>query len=328
MAPDHPGRGPRVVHRLLRPRVFISTVIGISIIGGLLAFADLGRLASVLTRLRPIYLVGAVVLILGYNGVQSVQWLFLLDHLGIVPPRRDALLAFAGGNLTKYLPGGSYFQNYLLNETSGVDPAVSSVATTLMVLLEPAVALVFLLVIGIDGWVWLRWLLGIGLPLALLFTAGLYAFIESPVLPRWVTGRRLYAALADQVIRFRDGLERIAQPRILATTTGLTAALVLLEGLALYMVARSLRIDGLSVTAALAAYYFSIGVALIIPIFTNLGTLEAGGVAALITLGVNREGAVAVMVLDRALIIALAFVLAVIFGLAFRDVVRRAVRAA
>ena len=328
MVPDHRGRGPRVVHGLLRPRVFISTVIGIAIIGGLLAFADLGKLANVLTGLRPIYLVGAVVLIVGYNGVQSVQWLYLLDHLGIVAPRRDALLAFAGGNLTKYLPGGSYFQNYLLYETSGVDPALSSVATTLMVLLEPAVALGFLLVIGIDGWVWLRWLLGMGLPLALLFTAGLYAFIESPVLPRWVTGRRLYAALADQVIRFRDGLERIARPRILATTTGLTAALVLFEGLALYMVARSLRIDGLSVAAAVAAYYFSIGVALIIPIFTNLGTLEAGGVAALITLGVNREGAVAVMVLDRALIIAVAIVLAMIFGLAFRDLVTRALRAA
>jgi uncharacterized membrane protein YbhN (UPF0104 family) len=328
VVPDHRGRGSRVVHRLLRPRIFISTVISIAIIGGLLAFADLGKLASVLTGLRPIYLVGALVFILGYTAVQSVQWLYLLDHLGIVAPRRDALFAFAGGNLTKYLPGGSYFQNYLLYETTGVDPALSSVATTLIVLLEPAVALVFLLVIGIDGWVWLRWLLGIGLPLALLFTAGLYAFIESPVLPPWVTGRRLYAALTDEVIRFRNGLERIARPRILATTTGLTAALVLLEGLALYMVARSLRIEGLSVAAALAAYYFSIGVALIIPIFTNLGTLEAGGVAALITLGVNREGAVAVMVLDRALIIALAFVLAVVFGLAFRDLVRRAVRAA
>lgn len=198
MVPDYRGWGPRVVHRLLRPRVFISTVIGIAIIGGLLGFADLGKLANVLTGLRPIYLVGAVVFILGYNGVQSVQWLYLLEHLGIVAPRRDALLAFAGGNLTKYLPGGSYFQNYLLNETSGVDPALSSVATTLMVLLAPAVALVFLLVIGIDGWVWLRWLLGIGLPLALLFTAGLYAFIASPVLPRWVTGRRIYAALADR----------------------------------------------------------------------------------------------------------------------------------
>lgn len=159
------------------------------------------------------------------------------------------------------------------------------------------------------------------LDVALNITPEFRAFTErSPI--------RLYAALADQVIRFRDGLERIARPRILATTTGLTAALVLLEGLALYMVARSLRIDGLSVTGALAAYYFSIGVALMIPIFTNLGTLEAGGVAALITLGVNREGAVAVMVLDRALIIAVAFVLAVIFGLAFRDLVRRAVRAA
>jgi uncharacterized membrane protein YbhN (UPF0104 family) len=107
----------------------------------------------------------------------------------------------------------------------------------------------------------------------------------------------------------------------------LSAVLVLLEGLALYMVARALRIDGLPITASLAAYYFSIGVALLVPIFTNLGTLEAGGVAALITLGVSREGAVAIMVLDRAIIIALAIVLAVIAGLAFRELLGRVVRA-
>jgi uncharacterized membrane protein YbhN (UPF0104 family) len=278
--------------------------------------------------LRPIYLGAAAVLILGYTGLQLVQWLYLLDRLGIVAARRDAIFAFAGGNLTKYLPGGSYFQNYLLYETSRVDPALSFVATTLMVLLEPAVALIFLLIIGIDGWVWLRWLLGIGLPLALLFAAGLYMFIESPVLPRWLTDRRLYTKIADQVVRFRDGLARIARLRTLATMAAMSIALVLLEGLALYMVARALRIDGLSVTGALAAYYFSIGVALIVPIFTNLGTLEAGGVAALIALGVSREGAVGVMVLDRALIIALAIVLAVIFALAFRDLLGRAVRAA
>jgi predicted lysophospholipase L1 biosynthesis ABC-type transport system permease subunit len=69
-------------------------------------------------------------------------------------------------------------------------------------------------------------------------------------------------------------------------------------------------------------------VALIIPIFTNLGTLEAGGVAALITLGVSREGAVATFVLDRALIIAIAIVLALIIGLSSRDLLGRALRAA
>ncbi len=324
---DRRSGGARIIGRLLRPRVFISTVISLAIVAGLLAFADLAKLASLVSGLRPIYLTAAAVLILGYNGLQSVQWLYLLHHLGIVAPRREAILAFTGGNLTKYLPGGSYFQNYLLYEMSRVDPALSFVATTLMVLLEPAVALAFLLVIGIDGWVWLRWLLGIGLPLALLFAAAVYLFIESPMLPRWLTGHRLYAAVADQVIRFGDGLGRIARPRTLATTLALSTVLVLLEALALYMVAHSLRIDSLSLTAALAAYYFSIGVALVIPIFTNLGTLEAGGVAALIALGVSREGAVAAMALDRVLIIALAIVLAVTIGLAFRDLLGRALRA-
>jgi uncharacterized membrane protein YbhN (UPF0104 family) len=325
---ETPRRGRHLLSGLLRPRVLISTVVSIAIIAALLAFADLGKLASLISGLRPAALAGAALLILAYNGLQFIQWFYLLDHLGIVAPRRDAILAFAGGNLTKYLPGGSYFQNYLLYETSGVDPALSSVATTLMVLLEPAVALIFLLVLGVDGWVWLRWLLAIGLPLALLFAFGLYLFVESPVLPRWLTRHPLYAAFADQVVRFRVGLARLADPRILSTTAALSAIFVLLEGLALYMVAHALRIDTLSITSALAAYYFSIGVALIVPIFTNLGTLEAGGVAALITLGVSREGAVATFVLDRALIIAIAIALAVIIGSSFRDLLGRAVRAA
>jgi uncharacterized membrane protein YbhN (UPF0104 family) len=314
--------------RLLSPRILVSAIASIAIIAALLSLVDLGKLATLLARLRPAYLAAAILLILAYTAVQSLQWMFLLDHLGIVGPRRDELLAFVGANLTKYLPGGSYFQNYLLYETSGVDPALSSVATTLMVLLEPAVALLFLLMIGVDGWIWLRWLLAIGLPLALLFAAGLYLFIESPNLPRWVTNRRLYVALADEVVRFRDGLSRIAHPRILGTTVSLTAVFVLLEALALYMVARALHIDGLSVTGALGAYYFSIGVALVIPIFTNLGTLEAGGVAALIALRISSEGAVAIMVLDRALIIALAIVLVLIASVAFRDLLGRALRAA
>jgi hypothetical protein len=72
-------------------------------------------------------------------------------------------------------------------------------------------------------------------------------------------------------------------------------------------------------TAALAAYCFSVAVALVVPIFTDLGTLEAGGVAALIAMGVSRHGAVGIMVLDRALIIAVALALAVTFGIIWRD---------
>lgn len=314
--------------RLFRPRVLISLVVSVALIAGLLAFADLGKLGGLLAALDPSALLLAVLLIVAYNGVQLAQWIYLLDHLGIEAPRRDEILAFAGSNLTKYLPGGAYFQNYLLYETSGVDPALSTVATILMVLLEPLVALIYLLILGIDDWTWLRWLLAIGLPLALLFAAGLYLFIEHPVLPRWLTRNRLYISLADGVVRFRDGLARLAEARILSATLAMTAAFVLLEGLALYMVARSLHIESLSIPGALAAYYFSIGVALVVPIFTNLGTLEAGGVAALLALGVSREGAVAAFVLDRALIIAIAILLALVVGFVFRDLLGRALRAA
>jgi uncharacterized membrane protein YbhN (UPF0104 family) len=320
------GRGRRILRRLLRPRIILPGVVSLAIIGGLLAFADVGKLAGLIAGVQPGYLGVAVILMLGYNLVRGAQWFYLLDQLGIVAPRREEALAYIGGALTKYLPGGSYFQNYLLYETTGVDPALSSVATTLIVLTEPVVALLFVFLIGVDDWEWLRWLIGIGLPLALLFAAGVYLFIESERQPRWLTNRRLYQVLADELVRFRDGLARMAHPSVIATQGALTGVFVALEGAALYMVALALRINGLSVTSALAAYCFSVAVALVVPIFTDLGTLEAGGVAALLAMGVTRHGAVAIMVIDRALIIAVAIALAGTFGFAWRDLLGTALQ--
>ena len=305
--------------RLLRPRIIVPGVVSLAIIGGLLAFANVGKLADLIAGVRPTLLGIAVLFMLAYNAVRSAQWFYLLDRLGIGARRRYEALAYVGGALAKYLPGGSYFQNYLLYETTGVDPALSSVATTLIVLTEPVIALLLLFALGIDGWVWLRWLIGIGLPLALLFAAGMYLLIESEQQPRWLTHRRVYRALADELVRFRDGLARMAHPGILFTQSLFSLVFVILEGVGLYLVALALRIDRLSLTAALAAYCFSVAVALVVPIFTDLGTLEAGGVAALLAMGVTRHGAVAIMVLDRALIIAVAMLLAVVFGFVWRD---------
>jgi len=317
--PLGPGRGRRILRRLLRPRIIVPGIVSLAIIGGLLAFANVGKLADLIAGVRPSYLAIAVLFMLAYNAVRSAQWFYLLDKLGIVAPSRDEALAYVGGALTKYLPGGSYFQNYLLYETTGVDPAFSSVATTLIVLTEPVVALLFVLALGIDDWVWLRWLIGIGLPLALLFAAGVYRFIESERQPGWLTHHRVYRVLADELVRFRDGLARMAHPGILFTQALFSVVFVTLEGAALYLVALALRVDRLSLRGALAAYCFSVAVALVVPIFTDLGTLEAGGVAALLAMGVTRHGAVGIMVLDRALIIAVAMVLAAIFGFIWRD---------
>jgi uncharacterized membrane protein YbhN (UPF0104 family) len=317
--PPHRGRGRRLLRWLLRPRLIVPGVVSLAIIGGLLAFANLGKLADLIAGVRPGYLAIGVLFMLAYNAVRSAQWFYLLDKLAVVAPRRDEALAYVGGAVAKYLPGGSYFQNYLLYETTGVDPALSSVATTLIVLTEPVIALLFLFALGVDHWVWLRWLIGIGLPLALLFAAGVYLVIESERQPRWLTNRRLYQAMADELVRFRDGLARMAHPAILLTQALFSLVFVTLEGIALYLVALAVRIDRLSLTAALAAYCFSVAVALVVPIFTDLGTLEAGGVAALIAMGVTRHGAVGIMVLDRALIIAVAMAMALTVGIIWRD---------
>jgi hypothetical protein len=312
------------VTKLLRPRVIIPVVVSVALIAGLLSFANAPRVVGLIVRLDPLYLGIFFGLMVAYQAVRCLQWLYLLHHLKVRVPLRSQIFSYLGGALAKYLPVGSYFQNYLLYETREVDPAVTSAATTLIVLTEPAASMVMVFVIGIDGWGWLRWLIGIGLPLGVAFGVGLYKWLDRHGVPRWIKRRPRLKRVADGLERFLEGVGRVAHGRLLLVQGLVAGCYVAIGGIGLYVVELMLRQHGVSVFSAMAAYGFSLTAALVVPVFTDIGTLEVSGVAALISEGASRHAAVAMMVFDRVLIIATSFIFFAAASIAWRDLLSRA----
>jgi len=77
-------------------------------------------------------------------------------------PFNARLFSFAGGEATRFLPIGNYFENYLLTAAEGVDFGFSSAVTTVTVLLEVAVSLTGLVILGLGNWWWIRPLILLG----------------------------------------------------------------------------------------------------------------------------------------------------------------------
>jgi hypothetical protein len=312
--------------KLLRPRVIIPVVVSVALIAGLFSFANAPRVVGLIVRLDPLYLGSFFGLMVFYQAVRCLQWLYLLNHLEVRVPLRSQIFSYLGGALAKYLPVGSYFQNYLLYETRQVDPAVTSAATTLIVLTEPAASMIMVFIIGIDGWGWLRWLIGIGLPLGTGFGVGLFKWLDRYGVPRWIKRRPRLKGLAEVMDRFLEGVGRVAHARLLVVQGLLAGCYVAIGGIGLYVVELMLRQRGVSVFSAMAAYGFSLTAALVVPVFTDIGTLEVSGVAALISEGAGKHVAVGMMIFDRVLIIASSFVFFAVASLAWRDLVARALR--
>ena len=312
--------------KLLRPRVIIPVVVSVALIAGLFSFANAPRVVGLILQLDPLYLAIFFGLMVAYQVVRCLQWLYLLHHLEVRVPLRSQIFSYLGGALAKYLPVGSYFQNYLLYETREVDPAVTSAATTLIVLTEPAASMIMVFIIGIDGWGWLRWLIGIGLPLGVAFGVGLYKWLDRHGVPHWIKRRPRLKRVGDGLERFLEGVGRVAHARLLVVQGLLAGCYVAIGGVGLYVVELMLRQHGISVFSAMAAYGFSLTAALVVPVFTDIGTLEVSGVAALLSEGASKHAAVAMMVFDRVLIIAASFVFFAAAAIAWRDLLARALQ--
>jgi hypothetical protein len=56
--------------------------------------------------------------------------------MGIQAPLRIQVFSFLGGEVTAFLPAGTYFRNYLLGRSSGAEFGLSSAATTVSLVSE------------------------------------------------------------------------------------------------------------------------------------------------------------------------------------------------
>ena len=297
--------------RLLRPTIVIPVVLGAALVVAFLTIADVRKVFALALGFQRVYLLYFFLLMLVYTLVRGVQWHYLLDRLDIRAPVRSQVFAFAVGEITKSLPIGNYFQNYLLKLSQGTNFARSAVATTLILATEVAVALVALLALGLGVWSdWLRPAILIGTAAFMLLCALITLLRGAARLPAWFTRARVGRRFLAELEHYRGGVRALARPRVLAVETFLCASYLLTAAVGLYVIARGLGVTGLSLWQAAAVYFFSLAVGLILPLPVDFGVIEVSGIGALLIFGVSDSAAVAIMLLNRVFSTASAIVIA------------------
>ena len=300
--------------KLLRPKILIPVLLSVAILVALVAFVtDPQKLVALMEGFHKINLLYVLLLMIGYEVVRGTQWHFLLTSMGIHVPLRTQIFVFAAGEITKSLPIGNYFQNYLLQQSKGTDFGRSSAATTIIVLTEVAVSLVGVVIIGVGTWSsWLRPVIVIGVAVFLLAAWAYHHWHHSGRAPRWIREHKVMVKAMHEFEQFKEGAADLFHPRILMIESLLSAAYLILAGAALYIVVRGLGIGTASFWQVLAVYFFSLAFSLIFPLPVDIGVLEVSAVGAFLAIGISRNSAVGVVLINRVLSIGSAVAIAVV----------------
>ena len=315
------------MRRLLHPKIILPLLLGASLLAALLAFADVKKVVALMTAFDKLYLLYYLLLMAVYTAVRGVQWHDLLAALEIDAPLRSQVFAFLVGEVTKSIPIGNYVQNYILQQARGTDFGRSSAATTLIVLIEVAVALSGVALLGLGDWTgWLRPLIIGGVAGTLLLVWAYRRFHRHAArTPRWLREHATVRRALAEVRQFRAGAAALFHPRILVVALLLGAVYVTIAGAALYLIVRGLGL-GVSFWQVLAVSYFSLGFSLIVPIPLDIGVVGISAVGAFLAVGVSKTDAVGAVLINRALSIGIALIIALIGTAILRDEVRAALR--
>jgi uncharacterized membrane protein YbhN (UPF0104 family) len=292
----------RILRALSRPRVFVTLALSAGLLVALFSLANLGAAITLMARFRRRDLVYFLLLMLGYEVVRGAQWSYCLRQLRLRIPLRIQVFAFALSEVTKALPVGNYFQNYILKLNNAADCSRSSVATSLIVVEEVVVCVAGVAILGLGAWtLWARAAILTGAALVaglILLSLRLY---HKRTQPAWVARSPRLRQLADGLGEFREGARDMLRPRPLAMTLCFSAAYLALAGAGLYVVARGLGVTSVTVGDALAVYGFSLALGLLIPIPIDIGVIELGGLGAFMAFGAGRDVALSAMLVNRLL---------------------------
>lgn len=294
---------------IARPKVFLPILIGGVLVVALIIFAGPQEAVHLITRFQPIYLVGFFLLMAGYEVVRCAQWHYMLAQLGLRRvPLQTQVFAYGIGEFTKNLPIGNFVPDYILTRERGTDFGRVSSSSLLISVLEVAVALVGIVIIGIDGWDWIRPLILVGTFVFILLAWAFYRWHHHPHLSR--SGRA--PAWAERILRWkwvRSGLQELQQfgqgeatllhPHVIAVSALACAGYLVFSGLALFAVIQGLGFGGVSWEEALVASFFSLAVSTIVPLPTDLGSSEISGAGVLVAVGLTASGAISTLLLYR-----------------------------
>lgn len=317
--------------RLLEPKVFLPVIIGLALLVGLILAAGPQQAVHLISRFQPLYLIAFFLLMAGYEAIRIVQWHYMLTQLDLHVPLRTQLFAYGIGEFTKNLPIGNFVPDYVLTREEGTDFGRVSSSSLLISVLEVAVALAGIVIIGIDDWTWIRPLILIGTFAFALLAWAFYRWHHGthPTHPRhpghapgwarrvmrwrWVRGG------LNELRQFTQGEATLLHPHVIAVSTLACAAYMVFSGLALYAVIRGLGFPGVTWEEALVASFFSLAVSTIIPLPTDLGSSEASGAGALVAVGLTASAGISTLLLFRFLNLVEQIAVALLAILAFPD---------
>jgi uncharacterized membrane protein YbhN (UPF0104 family) len=231
-------------------------------------------------------------------------WLVLLRALRAPVPLRSQTLAFLVGIVTTSLPLGNYFPNYIMSRSTRASFGLTSAATLATTLLEVAVSLIAIVVLGLGTWTdWLRTIILVGTSAFLLLIWGVYQ-LRTRVKPLWAAATQRHRRLQQinvEAEQLREGAARLWRLRVILVGLLVCTVYISLAGVGLYIIAWGLGLDTISVSTAIAVYSFSLAFALIEPSPVDLGIIELGGVGAFLAIGVSPDLAISIMLIQRVL---------------------------
>lgn len=304
----------------MSPGVWIPIAFGIVLLLSVLGIGDVRQVKRDIALFPPIQAALIFVLVASYICIRCTQWHFFLRFMKVSTTWRRSAVAFAGGEATESLPVGIYFANVLLQRATGVPVAQAAPATMVSILLEVACSCIYLVVVPIPSWQWLRPLIVGGLAIfgilvGILVHLGWHVRLPSPAYRyRWVRW------LSVQVRAFRRGTQALASPRALLPGAGFGVIYLATIGGAYYVILRAVGVASVSYWDALAAYLFGLAAGLILPTPTEIGVAELTGLGALNALGVDLGHAATTVLLFRLMFIGFSMVFAVFtFTVLHRD---------
>lgn len=315
--------------KLLQPKILIPVILSVALLVALLAFADVSKVVALMERFQKIYLLWFLLLMIAYEAIRGVQWHFLLKSMDIHVPVPTQIFSFAAGEMTKSMPIGNYFQNYLLQQSKGADFGLTSAATTIIIILEVAVSLIGVIILGLGQWTGIvRPVIIIGTALFIIAAWAYHRFHRHSRTPKWIKEHKTLLKALEEFQQFQQGASLLFHPRVLLIAALLSAGYLITAGAALYLVVRGLGIGGASLPETLAVYFFSLAFSLIIPIPVDIGVLEFSGVGALLAIGIQggKTPAVGVMLINRVLGIGSSIAIALIVMAVFHGEFRAALR--
>ena len=98
-------------------RTLLFALLTLAVLAALLWFGDVHKVAALIGHFQRGYLLPFVLVLIAHEAVRGLLWYYLLGRLTPRVPLRSAIFAFAAGEAIRFLPTGTYVQNYVLQRS-------------------------------------------------------------------------------------------------------------------------------------------------------------------------------------------------------------------